>query len=107
MLARLVCAWVCFFSTFTLLGNSVTDPTTSAVIIPNKGQWDSQVIAKIPLNNGDFWITYKGFKWMEWNSNQLEELHHDRFGKHTVSAAVTFLNFNQANKKPRLKHTYI
>jgi len=97
MLTRLVCAWVCFFSTFTLLGNSVTDPTTSAVIIPNKGQWDSQVIAKIPLNNGDFWITYKGFKWLEWNSNQLEELHHDRFGKHTVSAAVTFLNFNQAN----------
>lgn len=74
---------------------------TQSVIMPNKGQWEPHVIAKITMNQGDFWITNQGFHWIEWNQEQLIELHHDRFGKHKVDASVTLLKFK--NPLPNFK----
>ena len=86
-----------------LLGNNVPTPQQKASILPNRGQWDAGIIAKISMNGGDFWVTNEGFKWLEWNTGELSELHHDRFGKHRVNANVTFLKFNQSNEKFKVK----
>lgn len=90
---------ILFCSINSLFGHTSKTNYNEPTILPNRGQWDSSIIAKITMNNGDFWITLDGFKWLEWNVNQMDELHHDRFGKHQINANVTFLRFNNSNKQ--------
>ncbi len=95
---RDLCLLVLVIGVNFLQANSVQTSHPQAVILPNKGQWDPSVIAKITMNVGDFWVTKEGFKWLEWNTNQFNELHHDRFGKHKVDANVTFIKFQKSNQ---------
>jgi len=96
---------ILFCSINSLFGHTSKTNYNEPTILPNRGQWDSSIIAKITMNNGDFWITLDGFKWLEWNVNQMDELHHDRFGKHQINANVTFLRFNNSNKQFDVSYT--
>ncbi len=74
-------------------GSQISNPQ----IIPNKGQWESVILAKIQLFQGDFWITKKGFVLLQWNSDQLDELHHEVWRKIKVDANVTRWDFLNPN----------
>lgn len=87
-----------FSVVLTFLANfAVASQISTPQIIPNKGQWESQILAKIPMTQGDFWITKKGFILLQWNADQLEQLHHEVWLKTKVDANITRWEFVNAN----------